>query len=394
MKWMNRRQFLTVCGMSALAGCSARSERSTVETDWSMFGGDERNGGRVPGESSIRDVAPQWSTDIGDYPYTSPVVTGGSLFVHTSTGLLGIDVTDGDLEWRTETIGKPAGTPAVADGTVVSTDDKRFADDDTGAFVRAFDTETGTERWKISVGNDVVFSPTIADGVVYVRSSTRFHALSLETGRERWRLDGLPAFERPYRDVTKDIAPAVAEGVVYVPNPDGITAIQTEDGTRQWRADAKKVRAAPAVGDGTVYVSGVSSGVSAFDATSGTERWSWQETGCWTSPAVADGSVYATAGFDVVAFDATNGTETWRTPERGLRGDIYASPAVVGETVVVGSTSRTAVGLRTEGSFLGSDSGNSRWSYDGAGTRYSPAVASETIYIVTDMGELVALAKK
>jgi outer membrane protein assembly factor BamB len=274
--------------------------------------------------------------------------------------------------------GTPAGTPAVADGTVFVTDDRRLVEAG-DAFVRALDASSGAERWRTRVDDTAVFAPTVADGAVYVRTSTTLAALDAGDGSVRWTVGDRAAFDKPDYDLTMDMRPAVRDDTVYFPGPRAVVAVAAETGSIRWRTEATNVRSAPAVVDGTVYVPDVSAGVSAIDARTGDEQWSWEATGCWTSPAVADGRVYTTEGFDVVALDAADGAEVWRTGSDGLHGDSYSAPAVVGSTVVAGSINASVSALTAGDGGLFDSPGSVNWNM-GAGTRTSPAVADGTVY--------------
>lgn len=385
-----RRTFLAACALSATGGCTALGGETPQNDDWPSVGYDAANSGYVPEGSVPSDVEPAWTATVPD-SRTSPVVADGTVFVGTADGLAAFDAETGGLIWRAPTSGAVNATPTVTAEAVVATEDGRHADDREGASVLAFDPAIGDELWRTPLSERAAFAPTVADDTVYVRSARSVRALALADGSERWRVGDREQFDSGWPDATKDLAPAVAEGVVLVPDPNAVTALAAATGDERWRVDVEKVRAAPAIADGTAYLAGVSEGVLAVSLADGTERWTWDQTGCWTSPAVANGRVFATGGFDLVALDAGDGTEEWRTSEHGLHGDIYASPAVVGETVVVGSIAWSAAAFAADGGLF-AGLGRRRWRRVGDGTRYSPAVAGRRVFVM-DGRSLVALGE-
>ena len=390
MTLRTRRAFLAAVALSATGGCTALGGEPPQNDDWPSVGYDAANAGHAPDGSVPSDVSPAWTATLRD-PRTSPVVADGTVLVGTAGGLEAFDAETGERRWRGPTSGAVNATPTVAEGAVIATEDGRRADDREGASVRAFDLATGDELWRTALSERAAFAPTVADGTVYVRGERSVRELAFADGSERWRVGDRERFDRDWPDATKDLAPAVAEGVVLVPDPNAVTALDAATGDERWRVGIEKVRAGAAIADGTAYLPGVSAGVRAVSLTDGTERWTWAETGCWTSPAVADDRVFATDGFDLVALDAGDGTEAWRTGDHGLHGDIYASPAVVGETVVVGSIARSAVAFAADGGpFAGL--GRRRWRHVGDGTRYSPAVAGGRVFTV-DGRTLLALGE-
>ena len=87
-------------------------------------------------------------------------------------------------QWRFQTDGAVAGTPAVVDGIT-------FAVDSTGTAYAL--TENGREIWRSTVevstdiGPKVTASPLVSEGLVIFGDQAGFvHGLDAETGRERW----------------------------------------------------------------------------------------------------------------------------------------------------------------------------------------------------------------
>lgn len=82
----------------------------------------------------------------------------------------------------------------------------------------ALDRKSGQERWRFETEDEVLSSPSIAQGIVYFGDGDfrepggRIYALDLQTGRELWRI------ETPNRIWSDSV---IANGVLYVGGGDG-----------------------------------------------------------------------------------------------------------------------------------------------------------------------------
>lgn len=208
------------------------------------------------GELVAVDIASgsmQWRQDVSGK--TSPAVLDGTVYVGsggarpTDSGagrVFAFDAADGSSVWRAridEKVTKRCHHTA-AEGTV-------FVGGHQGTLF-ALDAADGEERWQFSVGDGILSSPAVVDGVAYVGSGhweaagRHVYALNVDDGSERWRFDaGTQVFS----------SPAVADGVVYVGDTGGtVIALDAADGSLRWRASVgASVNAAPVVLDGVLY---------------------------------------------------------------------------------------------------------------------------------------------
>lgn len=368
----SRRKYLSTCTATVFAGCNGVTGKAE-STDWPMFHRDAANSGTTDSEIPTRSRDPVWRQAL-EFPYTSPIVADDTVLVGDATGIRAFDVSSGSRQWRTKFEGTPGGTPAVAKDSVFVTSDGRFGNA-AEASVRALGLEQGQELWRVQIEDDHVFTPTVTDGTVYFRTSKGVYALDAD-GTVQWSRTDRPRFDDVHHEVVMDLAPAVAGETVFVPDPDGVIALDTGTGEIIWTASAEKVRAAPAISRDRVFLADVPVGLRAFDRSDGVERWQWDsDGGCWTTPAVTEDTVYATAGFSVIAVSPSDGTEQWRLSGDGLHGDIYSSPAVGANGVVVCSSNRPVAVLRKESVV---------WEQTTGGSRVSPAIASGRIHVVSD----------
>lgn len=376
----------------------------SVANSWRQFGYDAANTGHDPdGLAPTSDVGVAWEHRILEGSRASPAAVGDTVYVgfgnpyaaRDDGGMLALDAGDGEVRWRTETTGRMRSAAAIVDGTVVFgtvADGPVLKPGATGT-VHGHDAATGRERWVIDVGAPVAASPTADGGIAYIGafdSDGTVYALRAD-GSRRWTA----TVDRPVV-----AAPAVADGVVYVADFNGqLHALDAETGRERWvyatgtEERRRVIVGGPAV-DGPVYVTNFTwdtpvthGAIDAVDVDTGERRWR-AETGetMLSSPAVADGTVYAGVGLSVGAWDAGTGRERWRLPA-GVAGSVTSSaPAVVSDTVYVGTSGvngGTLYALRPDG--------QSRWTVGADSGQTSPAVLDGTVYCVTGFGNVVAL---
>ncbi|MFB6105582.1 MAG: PQQ-binding-like beta-propeller repeat protein [Halobacteriaceae archaeon] len=294
-----------------------------------------------------------------------PTVAGGRVFVTShgdadecpdvcapdpadeQAGVYALNATTGETLWaRTDT--DPALTPwETATRSVVSNGRVYVATRADGVY--ALDAETGATVWNRSGGVDDV---AVGDGAVVVRydagaNETGLRALDPATGETRWttHLTETPAHaDLPtYANRAPDLV-AVADGTAYLSvQRDRLVAVALADGSVQWTASptgdhpngTTDWTSAPAVGDGTVYVSTLDADhtgtdrslgtVHAVDADTGETVWRFDTAARVDDPTVANDTVYAgavypsvasardtgTADVGVYALNATSGGERW-----------------------------------------------------------------------------------
>jgi outer membrane protein assembly factor BamB len=278
----------------------------------------------------------------------------------------------GDIEaqWRFQTDDNVVSSPAVVDGTVyVGSDDNN---------VYALDAGDGTEQRRFQTYDWVYSSPSVVNGTVYVGSDdNNVYALDAGDGTQQWR------FKTEHGVYS---SPAVVDGTVYVgSHDDNLYALDADGGAEQWRFQTDgSVTSSPGVVDGTVYVGSDDNNVYALDAGDGTEQWRFQtDDWVYSSPAVVDGTVYIGSNdSNVYALDAGDGTEEWRFQT----GDwVWSSPAVVDGTVYVGSEDNNVYAVDA-------GEGTEQWRFQtDAEVESSPMVVDGTVYVGSEDNNVYAL---
>jgi eukaryotic-like serine/threonine-protein kinase len=187
------------------------------------------------------------------------------------------------IKWTFHTEGEVISSPAIVGGIVyVGSNDGNLY---------AIDEQTGAQKWKFSTGARVASSPAVADGMVYFGSyDGNFYAVDADTGKLRWKFRN--AGERRYTathlhgslpegesmpdpfDVYLS-SPTIWKGAVYFGSGDGnIYALDAANGSIRWKfKTGDVVHASPAIVDGKLYVGSWDSYFYALDAMAGKEIW-------------------------------------------------------------------------------------------------------------------------
>jgi len=187
------------------------------------------------------------------------------------------------IRWQFHTNGQVLSSPAVADGTLyVGSSDH---------FLYALDAATGALRWKFETAGRIASSPAASDGLVYFGSfDSNFYAVEAAAGKLKWKFK--TAGERrfavthlhgaePAAETMPDpfdfylSSPVVSGGAVYFGSGDtNIYALDAATGSLKWKfKTGDVVHASPAISDGTLFVGSWDSYFYALDAATGKEKW-------------------------------------------------------------------------------------------------------------------------
>jgi outer membrane protein assembly factor BamB len=301
------------------------------------------------------------------------------------------------LQWRFLTGGDVVSSPAIDAGVVyVGSGD---------GMLYAIDLERGTKRWSYAAGAPIAASPSVAHGLVYAGSyDGRFFAVDARSGAQRWTVRTGPVVPFPWGHESGDrytSSPTIADGLAVFGAGDGfVYAVDALTGRQRWRAKTDgRVRGSPAVVNGTAFVGSFDGRVYAFDLRTGKERWRYDTEGAslnsgdygfdrrsiQSSPAVANGTVFIGArdGF-VYAIDAADGKLRWRYDHKVSW--INAIPAVVDGVVYDGTSDGHFVQA------LDATSGKELWRFATNTTVWSSAAVTKAQVFVGDgAGRLLVL---
>jgi outer membrane protein assembly factor BamB len=140
----------------------------------------------------------------------------------------------------------------------------------TGSTASAGPTEP-VELWRFPVGDSVVTSAAVVNGVVYVAGNDNIYALDAYTGAELWR------YPMPYHEMYS--SPAVSEGMLFAGVAGKLLALDASSGTEMWSYPTEnpedRVISSPAVVDGVVYVGYPEGCLYALNASTGSKIWNY-----------------------------------------------------------------------------------------------------------------------
>ena len=318
----------------------------------------------------------KWRFATGGAVLSSPVVERGTLYFGSGDGnVYAVDAMTGVQRWMARTRGAVDSTPAVDQDLVfvLSFDGTLYAlEAATGKHRWTFATE-GERRFEarglhgLAPKNQTFFdawdmylsSPVAAQGAVYFGSGDgNVYAVEETSGALRWKFT---------TGGVVHASPAYDAGTIYVGSWDSyLYALDAASGREKWRFKTGEdplmhnqvgFQSSPAVARGIVYVGCRDAHLYAVDAATGKQRWSLPTQGSWVvaSPAVAPGKViFGTSDSKLLfALDPETGKPVYQQPDNSY---LFSSPAVAGDTIVVGKMNGALVALDLE-------SGKRLWEY-------------------------------
>jgi outer membrane protein assembly factor BamB len=238
-----------------------------------------------------------------DYLHSSPVESGGTVYVGSMDGrLYAVSIDSGEERWRFETAARIRSTPLVHEGVVY------FGSWDGGLY--AVDAGNGSLRWKFDTGGIVQSSPAYAEEKIIIgsRSATIF-AVDAASGEQLWK--------HAHADGSwVESSPVISSGVVFIGSSDALRLF-------------------------------------AFDIASGEQLWSFKTAGwSWSTPVLTEDTVYIGGisahpyyfpgvtlerGFHAV--ERSSGAVRWSAASDGIEGfvtgGVHASPVIVDDTVYI-----------------------------------------------------------
>lgn len=304
-------------------------------------------------------VKSAWTLNLGDGQTKlglrqTAAVEGDRLFVANDAGhVLAIDANTGETLWDSEAVktGKQGsriffwrrtateagltGGPGVGGGLVVI--------GGRNGEVIAFDSESGTQRWKVAVTSEVISAPLVYGGLVVVRSNDgRTFGLDAADGTRKWVFDrGLPNLS-----VRGNGAPVAGGELVYLGYDDGsVIALRLADGLRAWeqlvaepdgRNELERLADVDGelqVGLSELYATSFRGQTMAISLANGRPLWN-RDVGSYGGLAMTpDKLLVADQAGTVWALDRTNGNALWK--QEALARRWLTTPAVHGNFAVV-----------------------------------------------------------
>lgn len=340
--------------------------------DGSMFHGGPGRTGEMVGPGPVSGGSILWAVPIqGPLLNTMPALDGDRLFVADGRGNVGVYAATGAAGWS-QTLPKPATSPAIADGVLVI---------GAGDGIHALDAATGAERWLVETEKAVKSAPAIVAGQVFVGlPDGTLAAIDLQSGAVRWRTPVSGPISR---------AASFGDGLVFVGGDGGtFAAVRVADGSIAWQVLlGRGDLASSAFRDGLVYTaSGLESAAPhvlfALDSVTGAERWHFDSPGgnSLFVGAVGPDLVYA-VGLDGIVYALRHGEPTWSFDAGAPIGSVAS---LSGGVLYVSASDGRIVALEAA-------TGALRWEVPVDGDPGPTIAAQGRLYVGTSVGILAAI---
>ncbi len=241
---------------------------------------------------------------------SSPMVVGNKVYVGSLDGnLYCLDTNSGNVLWKYQTGGQILATPSIVDNAVYVAS----CNQPVNGILFKLDANSGAVIWQKDIpyvldktlgsGNFLFASPTVADGMVFVRSGLRMnYALNAATGATIWTYDGRfnPGTPQQSGGVIQQNAVLYKNGAVYFNDFYGITCRNATDGTEVWYTYLSRENLSPGLSYayGRIYTVAESGVLYVLDASSGAKLSFYTfENQVHSTPTPYNGSLYV-AGND------------------------------------------------------------------------------------------------
>ncbi len=387
-----------------IADLEVRLPRPTVNADWPQAGGDANHA--MHHLAAGGGLARLWRADIGDGSsddamlLAQPVVDGGRLYAMDVDARVGAyEAETGNQIWEIRLEGDDdegtlGGGIAYAGGRIYAT--TGFAE------VFALDAASGKVIWRRRLSSPMRAAPTVRGGRVFaVTIANELFALSTDDGSTLWSHAGLSEVA----GLVGGASPAVDAGIVVAPFTSGeVVALRVSNGRVVWsdtltalrRTDPvtslAHVRGRPVIDRGRVFVVSNSGRMVAIDLRTGNRLWE-QAIGGIHGPWVAGAFVFVVSNnAEIVCLSRRDGRIKWIRPLQRFEDEEdradpirWAGPVLAGDRLLVSGTNGQVWSISPyTGRLLGSIEVSGP-------VLIPPAVANQTVYLLTDDAELIAL---
>jgi outer membrane protein assembly factor BamB len=393
--------------------------------EWPQAGGYPSNA--MHHLSAPGPLAEAWVAEAGDGSKTKsrltapPIVAAGKVYtLDARSRVFAFDATTGEEVWY-KTI-EPKGhssffhyvslglfgsttkvDPTKGFGGGIAFDAGRlFVADGFGELI-ALDAATGKEIWRINIGVPVFDAPVANGGRVFVASQdNHFHVYAQKDGRELWDHQGITETA----GILVASSAAVAGEFVIVPYTSGeLYAFRVQNGRPAWSdmltrtgnttalSALDDIAGRPVVDRDLVFAISHSGVMAAIGLDSGERAWS-RDIGGIQTPWVAGDYVYVLSGDNqLICLTRKEGRVKWISQmQKHVKADandsdflVWSGPVLVSDRLILVSSGGEAISVSPyTGAVLGKVE-------IPAGAYIPPVVANNTVYILTNDADLVAL---
>ncbi len=347
----------------------------------------------------VSDGSLLWRYSNTNYSYLSLSTTDSSTaYIASQDGISALHASSGTLLWHYAAKGTSSGWPLEVNGVVYYSS----SIDNGSGTLYALRASDGTPLWQYTAGG-FIYTPTVANGMVYINSDGTLAALRASDGHQLWKrtLDA-NIIQSPqlvngvlYTTTTKILAPAAArnasplQGITdigallwntlqnapaeqTVPQKQGISsvyAVRASDGTILWHFTMNNGGNSWAswfsAENGVVYASAANAegmtgagDIYALQSSNGSVLWHDKLQASPSGALLANGVIYLSTTNNsgtgaVYAVRAHDGSLLWNYP---IASSLFAAPVLDGNAVYVGATNGMAYALQA-------DNGGIVWHY-------------------------------
>ncbi len=355
-----------------------------------------------------RQLSLAWSANVGEgngkrHKITAdPVVAGGRVFTLDSRARVTALTTAGAPVWSRDLTPAADNSDDASGGGLAFANSRVYVTSGFGTLT-ALDAATGNVAWTQDFDAAATGAPTVVDGTVFVATRNAVGwALDAATGRVLWQVLGAPSDS----GLVGGPSPTLAGPLIVFPFSSGqLVSAERGTGRQAWRGSVAGVRPDRAfsqisditggpVSDGTRVYAGNHSGRSAaFDATTGRTLWSADEGTLNTMWRAGDSLFFVSDENRLIRLDAATGETVWSVAlpffenerQNRLKSTfVHYGPVLAGGRLLVASD---------DGMLRSFDPVDGRVLSEvalSAGAVRNPVVAGGTLYIVTEVGTLLA----
>lgn len=347
-----------------------------------------------------------WSTSIGDgssrrTPLTSaPVVADGKVFtLDTDAVVQATNAVNGNELWRTPVL-KRGEDEAVIGGGVAFSGGQLYV---TNGFneVVALNPDNGRVIWRTALPDTARGAPAAVPGRVFVIGmNNKTFALDSANGQILWQHSGLTGGT----SVLGASTPAIDKDAVISAYTSGeVYALRIENGQELWaenlspiaraagQAMLTDIRALPVVDNNTVYAVSNANRMAAIDMRTGMPKWQ-ASIGSSETPWVSGNRTFVIGAQNtLISLNGENGEVIWQQalprfedPEDREGLLTWTGPYLAGNRLLAFSSNGMAMEFNpVDGTVI------RRWDV-GGDVMLPPAIANQTLYLVTENGNLSA----